>query len=87
MKYEPGARVEPHYHHCDYASIVVEGSIEVTRRNHEVGSIRVVDAGTGLRPVARGSRGLHGDRGLRHGRSRPVGHREEHVHLNALTET
>ena len=25
VKYEPGSRVEPHYHHSDYASIVVEG--------------------------------------------------------------
>src|SRR5690242_7126625 len=37
VKYEPGSRVEPHYHGCDYCSIVVEGSIEVTRRNHEAG--------------------------------------------------
>ena len=57
VKYEPGARVEPHYHHCDYASIVVEGSIEVTRRNHEVGSIRVVDAGTAYGPLLAGPEG------------------------------
>ena len=57
VKYEPGARVEPHFHHCDYASIVVAGSIEVTRRNHEVGSIRVVDAGTAYGPLLAGPEG------------------------------
>jgi hypothetical protein len=29
VKYDPGSQVEPHYHHSDYASIVVEGSIEM----------------------------------------------------------
>jgi quercetin dioxygenase-like cupin family protein len=57
VKYEPGSRVEPHYHHSDYASIVVEGSIEVTRRNETVGSIRVVNAGTVYGPLVAGPEG------------------------------
>jgi anti-sigma factor ChrR (cupin superfamily) len=57
VKYEPGSVVGPHYHHCDYCSVVVEGSIEVTRRNHEVGSIRVVDAGTAYGPLVAGPEG------------------------------
>src|SRR5262245_40512159 len=57
VKYAPGARVEPHYHGSDYCSIVVEGSIEVTRRNHEVGSMRFVNAGTTYGPLVAGPEG------------------------------
>src|SRR5262245_58764991 len=57
VKYEPGSRVEPHYHGCDYCSIVVEGSIEVTRRNHEVGSMRFANAGTVYGPLVAGPEG------------------------------
>jgi quercetin dioxygenase-like cupin family protein len=57
VKYEPGSEVGPHFHHSDYASIVVQGSIEVTRRNHEVGSIRVVNAGTVYGPLVAGPEG------------------------------
>jgi quercetin dioxygenase-like cupin family protein len=57
VKYEPGSRVEPHFHHSDYCSVVVQGSIEVTRRNHEVGSIRIVNAGTVYGPLVAGPEG------------------------------
>lgn len=57
VKYEPGSLVAPHYHHADYCSVVVEGSIEVTRRNHEVGSIRIVNAGTVYGPLVAGPEG------------------------------
>lgn len=57
VKYEPGSYVAPHYHHADYCSVVVEGSIEVTRRNHEVGSMRVVNAGTAYGPLIAGPEG------------------------------
>ena len=57
VKYDAGARIGPHFHHSDYASIVVEGSIEVTRRNHDVGSIRVVNAGTVYGPLVAGPEG------------------------------
>jgi hypothetical protein len=57
VKYEPGAQVGPHYHHADYCSVVVEGSIEVTRRNHTVGSMRVVNAGTAYGPLVAGPEG------------------------------
>jgi quercetin dioxygenase-like cupin family protein len=57
VKYEPGAYVAPHYHHADYCSVVVEGSIEVTRRTHGVGSIRVVNAGTAYGPLIAGPEG------------------------------
>src|ERR1700741_302607 len=45
VKFEPGAEVAPHYHHADYCSVVVEGSIEVTRRTYTVGHMRIVKAG------------------------------------------
>jgi quercetin dioxygenase-like cupin family protein len=57
VKYDPGARVDPHYHHCDYCSIVVEGSMEITRRVHGVGSVRVVNAGTVYGPLLAGPEG------------------------------
>jgi quercetin dioxygenase-like cupin family protein len=57
VKYEPGSIVAPHYHHSDYCSVVVEGSIEVTRRNHETGSIRIVNAGTVYGPLVAGPEG------------------------------
>ncbi|HEX3453087.1 MAG TPA: hypothetical protein VHS03_00565 [Gaiellaceae bacterium] len=57
VKYAPGCHVEPHYHGADYCSIVVEGSIEVTRRTHEVGSMRFVKAGTTYGPLVAGPEG------------------------------
>ncbi|HEY7106713.1 MAG TPA: hypothetical protein VH986_09945 [Acidimicrobiia bacterium] len=57
VKYDPGARVEPHYHDCDYCSIVVEGSMQITRRVHGVRSVRVVNAGTVYGPLVAGPDG------------------------------
>ena len=57
VRYEPNARIEAHYHHCDYCSVVVEGWIEVTRKRHDVGSVRVVKAGTVYGPLIAGPEG------------------------------
>jgi quercetin dioxygenase-like cupin family protein len=57
VRYEPGAEVAPHYHQADYCSIVVEGSIEVTRKTHEVGSMRTATAGTAYGPLVAGPDG------------------------------
>jgi ChrR-like protein with cupin domain len=57
VKYEPGSYVPAHYHGADYCSIVVDGSIEVTRRNHEVGSMRFENAGTVYGPLIAGPEG------------------------------
>jgi hypothetical protein len=57
VKYAPGCHVAPHYHGADYCSIVVAGSIEVTRHTHEVGSMRFVNAGTTYGPLVAGPEG------------------------------
>lgn len=57
VQYEPGSEVGVHSHGTDYCSIVVEGSIEVTRREHSVGSMRVVNADTAYGPLRAGPEG------------------------------
>lgn len=57
VKYDPGSFVGPHFHHSDYCSAVVQGSIEVTRQNHGVGSMRIVNAGTSYGPLIAGPEG------------------------------
>lgn len=57
VRYEPGAEVPVHYHPSDYCSIVVEGSLEITRRQHRPGSIRIVKAGTAYGPLVVGPEG------------------------------
>jgi mannose-6-phosphate isomerase-like protein (cupin superfamily) len=57
IQYQPGHEIPVHYHPTDYCSIVVEGSIEVTRKLHEVGSIRFVKAGTAYGPARVGADG------------------------------
>jgi hypothetical protein len=57
VDYEPGALVDAHAHLVDYASVVLRGSIEVTRTLEEVGSIRLVDAGTSYGPLRAGPEG------------------------------
>jgi hypothetical protein len=57
VKYSPGSVVKPHYHHADYCSIVVEGSIEVTRHHEGVGTMRIVNAGTVYGPLVAGPEG------------------------------
>jgi quercetin dioxygenase-like cupin family protein len=57
VRYEPGSEVPVHYHPSDYCSIVVDGSIEITRRTHEVGSVRLVKGGTAYGPLRVGDDG------------------------------
>ena len=57
VDYEPNAHVDTHYHLVDYASFVVRGSIEITRRIEEVGSMRFVSAGTAYGPLRAGEEG------------------------------
>ena len=57
VEYVPGAEVLPHSHPVDYVSIVVKGSMRITRRQHEVGSIRLVKAGTTYGPLEAGPEG------------------------------
>ena len=51
VHYGPGAVVPVHSHNVDYCSIVVAGSIEVTRRRYETGSMRIVRANTAYGPL------------------------------------
>jgi quercetin dioxygenase-like cupin family protein len=57
VQYDPGSEIPVHYHPSDYCSIVVEGSIEITRKLHEVGSVRVVKGGTAYGPLRVGEDG------------------------------
>jgi anti-sigma factor ChrR (cupin superfamily) len=57
VRYEPGSEVPVHYHPSDYCSVVVEGSVEITRRIHEAGSVRLVKAGTAYGPLRVGEQG------------------------------
>ena len=57
VRYDPGSEVPVHHHPSDYCSVVVEGSIEVTRKVHEVGSVRIVKAGTAYGPLKVGDSG------------------------------
>jgi hypothetical protein len=57
VRYDPGSEVPVHYHPTDYVSIVVEGSVEITRKLHEVGSVRVVKGGTAYGPLKVGEGG------------------------------
>jgi hypothetical protein len=57
VKYGPGYVGRPHSHDTDYCSLVVEGSIEVTRRTFGRGSIRFVKAGTTYGPIVAGPDG------------------------------
>ncbi len=57
VRYDPGSEVPVHHHPTDYCSLVVEGSVEVTRKLHEVGSVRIVKAGTAYGPLKIGESG------------------------------
>lgn len=57
VRYDPGSEVPVHHHPSDYCSVVVEGSIEITRKRHEVGSVRIVKAGTAYGPLKIGDDG------------------------------
>jgi quercetin dioxygenase-like cupin family protein len=57
VRYDPGSEVPVHHHPSDYCSLVVDGSIEITRKVHEVGSVRIVKAGTAYGPLKVGESG------------------------------
>lgn len=57
VRYDPNAVIGVHYHDCDYCSVVVEGSIEISRVKHQTGSMRFVKAGTVYGPLVAGPEG------------------------------
>ena len=57
VRYDPNAVIGVHYHQCDYCSVVVEGSIEISHIKHETGSMRFVKAGTVYGPLVAGPEG------------------------------
>jgi hypothetical protein len=57
IDYAPGTVIPPHFHGTDYTSMVVSGQIEVTRRTHGPGDLRVVRAGTVYGPLVAGPEG------------------------------
>ena len=57
IRYAPGAEVPVHRHDTDYVSIVIDGEIEVTRKRHDVGAVRVVKGGTAYGPLKAGPDG------------------------------
>lgn len=57
VHYPPDAEVPPHYHDTDYCSFIIEGEIEVTRRVHRAGDVRVVKKGTVYGPLKAGPNG------------------------------
>jgi mannose-6-phosphate isomerase-like protein (cupin superfamily) len=57
VEYAPGVRLGVHHHDSDYCSIVVAGEVEITRRMEQVGSIRLVRAGTAYGPLVVGPEG------------------------------
>lgn len=57
VRYDPNCVIGVHYHKCDYCSVVVEGSIEISHVRHAVGSMRFVKAGTVYGPLIAGPDG------------------------------
>ena len=57
VDFAPGAVVGAHAHRVDYTSVVVRGSIQVTKKIETTGSIRFVTAGTGYGPLVAGPEG------------------------------
>src|SRR5580704_5325112 len=57
IDYAAGTVIPPHSHGTDYTSMVVSGTIEVTRRWHRAGDLRVVRAGTVYGPLVAGPEG------------------------------
>jgi hypothetical protein len=71
-KFEPGHRIEPHTHACDYVEIIIEGSEEVTRRWRRAGDVTVVKAGTVYGPLIAGPEGVEKMLVFRDGRYAPI---------------
>ena len=57
-RWEPGRKVEPHTHPCDYLEIILEGSQRVGKEWFYPGHVRVVSAGTGYGPLEAGPDGV-----------------------------
>ena len=57
IDYAPNTQIPVHSHDTDYVSIVVDGEIEITRRVHHRGSIRIVRGGTAYGPMKAGPTG------------------------------
>ena len=55
--YPPAWTVSPHLHDPDYAEIILEGSLQVTRRWYHEEDIRIVKGGTVYGPVIAGPDG------------------------------
>jgi hypothetical protein len=71
-KFEPGHRIEPHTHACDYVEIIIEGTEEVTRRWRSAGDVTVVKAGTVYGPLIAGPDGVEKMLVFRDGRYAPI---------------
>lgn len=57
VDYEPGCVVGVHYHDCDYCSIILEGSINISHVDYGVGHMRFIKAGTVYGPLIAGPEG------------------------------
>lgn len=57
VHYEPGCEVGVHHHECDYCSIIVEGTINISHVDYGVGHMRFVKAGTVYGPLIAGPEG------------------------------
>ena len=57
VEYPPGCVTAPHTHETDYCEIILEGRLQVTRRWHEAGDVRIVKANTAYGPLVAGDDG------------------------------
>jgi hypothetical protein len=57
VEFPPNCVVAPHTHDTDYCEIILEGRQQVTRRWHEAGDIRIVQAHTAYGPLVAGEEG------------------------------
>jgi quercetin dioxygenase-like cupin family protein len=57
VHFPPGTEIPVHSHGTDYVSIVVEGSMEVTRKQHGAGDVRIVNRDTAYGPLVAGPDG------------------------------
>lgn len=56
-KFEPGEKIHPHTHACNYLEYIVQGSQRVGKVNFEAGDVRWASAGTGYGPIKIGLEG------------------------------
>jgi len=57
VRFAPGTEIPPHYHSTDYCSVIVAGEMEITRKRHGPGSLRIVKKGTAYGPLVAGPEG------------------------------